>query len=213
MNDRKDEISINCILVYPQIRQKAIITYLHSKDNFGMPPDFVDSVYISMNKTQFKNIPNDSLKNNRFCLESNTLSLDRCYNYYLDSLQLKPVERYSCNAQYKDVEISGETIIPGNFNVFIDGRKINWTKSDNAYLFRIQIIKDNNDFIFQKTTKKYSINLDSKQFSPGNYQIKIEAIDKNFYDFTTQQLERSGLSVGYGVFGSVTIVKKDFYIQ
>jgi len=205
----KQDISISLILVYPQRRQTATITYLHAKEEFGMAPIFVDSAVLKVNNTNFRNTLNDSLKLNRFCLE-NPINLKKCYNYYTDNLLIKSGEKYKLTFKYKNITISGETIVPDVFKIFITGRRIFWTKNENACLFRITITQKENNIVYEGTTEKYTMELDNEKFSKGNYKIKIEAIDKNFYDFITNNEVHSGMNNGFGIFGSVTIMKKEF---
>jgi len=212
INDRsigQNNISISLILVYPQNLQKGVITYLHSKNNFGTPPKFVDSVLLSVNNVKFDNIPSDSLESDRFCSDIN-LDINKCYNYYSSKLNIKPGKKYILMAEYHYLKITGETTVPGLFKIYKQGRTIFWTKSQNAYLFRIRIVNMDTKMLFEKSTRNYNINLDSTAFSRGNYLVRIEAIDKNFYDFVNENLDCSGMNDGFGVFGSITIVEKKF---
>lgn len=208
-SDVKKDISISLVLVYPQKKQIAAVTYIHSKGKFGTPPTFVDSASLAIGKIHFNNVPNDSLKSNRFCSE-NPIDLNKCYNYYTNDLHIKPGNKYQLNLKYKTFGIEGETIVPNLFSVFVSGRKIFWTKNPNAYLFRISIRQNRKDIIYEGVTEKYSMELDSATFKQGKYLVKIEAIDKNFYDFIMNKAKRSGINNGFGVFGSVTFVEKEF---
>ena len=208
-SDLEQDISISLILVYPQRKQIAAVTYLHSNEKFGISPTFVDSASLSIGEIHFINIPNDSLKLNRFCSE-NPIDLNKCHNYYTNDLRIKPGKKYNLNLQYKSFRIEGETIVPDFFNVSVVGRKIFWTKNTNAYSFRITIRQKMENFFYENVTEKYSMELDSVTFKQGNYLLKIEAIDKNFCDFIINKTKRSGINNGFGVFGSVTIVEKEF---
>ncbi len=153
--------------------------------------------------------------------------------YYVDSTShFKPGEKYYLNIKTGTETITGETTLPGDFEItslknyqeiLVDKSVIldlKWTKSDNAYAYIINFnfpltyyygaptsyIKYafiTNDTTFNYNNDAFYPDLDTTQYT----RVSVTAVDKNFYQHHFEEYNSCGLNKGYGYFGSGTVKK------
>lgn len=201
----EDQLSVSLILRSNQIKQTAFITRVKPFEADPGPASFVDSVILNVDNRLFEWIPSDSMGYNQNCWQS-VIDVRKCFNYYTDSLLVLAGKSYKLLASYKTKSIEGFTDVPGDFNIAVKGRTISWTKSENAYLYRITGVHlEGGNYIIERVTTDSSLTINEESFDPGPYRITVEALDKNFYDLSFDRTYAAGLSGAVGVFGSVTI--------
>ena len=167
-------------------------------------------------------------------LEKYSYYNDNYYDeYYVDSTShFKPGETYYLNIKTGAETVTGETTLPGdfeitslkNYQVIIVDKTIKldlkWTKSNNAYAYIINFnlpityyyggstfyIKDafiTNDTTFNFSDDAFISAIDTSQYSI----VSVTAVDKNFYQHHFEEYNSCGLNKGYGYFGSGTVKK------
>lgn len=205
------QLSVSLILDSSQQRQKAFITFINSpNENI---PVFVDSAYLFIEGIRFELIPSDSMYSNFYC-RHRSIGIKKCYNYFSDSLSLIGDKVYNLILNYKDIHIKGTTLFPGDFSFGTSGKKIFWTESKNAISYRITVTRlFGEQWEWNAVTSKLNIVINDKGFIEGPYNIRIEAIDKNFYNFYKKIDLQAGLLNAYGVFGSVMVKEKNIYLR
>ncbi len=152
--------------------------------------------------------------------------------YYIDSTSnFKPGEKYYLNIKTETETITGETTLPGDFEINshknyqeITADKtikldMKWTKSNDSYAYilnlRFPITSPspeasyyfiNYSYITYDTTFYYNNSafltlLDTSQ----SIIVSVTAVDKNFYQHHFEQYNSTGINKGYGYFGSGTV--------
>jgi len=207
-----NEVTVNLILKADTNKQIALLTYVQEFDkqsnNFQYINniELIDNADFFVNNNRFENIISDSMKNNHLW-NSDLPKLDSCYNYFSENKNILNEAINTLQIEVKNKTITGKTILPGDFSVSLNKRKLTWTSSSNAFLYRITVLYQNEENVqpFKQTTTDTTINLEIVDFIPGIYNIIVEAIDENLYNFTINDEFHSGLEGAYGVFGSVRI--------
>ena len=209
-----DEIAINLILKADSEKQTALLTYIQKVDEESINYQFInnvtliDSADFFINDIKLQNILTDSIKNNRECY-SNLPRIDKCFNYFSENTKLVNNGINTLQIKIDNKIITGETIMPGDFTISLEDKKLSWTSSSNASLYRISVWAQNEQFVqpFEQATFDTVITLNIKDFKPDAYRIMVEAIDENFFNFIMKENFQAGLQNAYGVFGSVRTKK------
>ena len=150
---------------------------------------------------------------------------------YLNSRpNFKPGEKYNLNLKTETVTITGETTLPGDFEItsYKEGQEIiadktvelnlNWSRSNNAFVYILNFkfpmysswfndyyyanfSNKTYDTIFHFSDSNALLGLDTTHYSI----ISVTAIDKNFYRHYFEEYNSVGIDRGYGYFGSGTV--------
>ncbi|MDD2889599.1 MAG: DUF4249 family protein [bacterium] len=163
---------------------------------------------------------------------TDTLSLSDSLYVSTDSIVLNPMDTINICVKANGFDnISGTTIIPDSFIILHPANNDTVTRWDSV------VVKTNlNDFYFFTVYKEDSIFIPQISVSPGpdsliklrfaivdtldsgNYRIKIKAYDENYFKYlppgmSSSGYNPSGLSGGFGVFGSVSTKEIHLYLK
>ncbi len=215
----ENNISVIFILNNSKIKQVGLITFINyfneNNTNYSFIKNvkFIDNAEVFVNGIKMRNIPTDSLQDNYECYSSSPF-LNECFNYYSNQVRLND----SVNTLYINVdgyEIKGLSYTPSRFSIKLIDQNLIWSKSNNAFFYKVTIHSsdDKDNEIFTRILTGTSLKLNSLDFNPGFYNITVDALDKNLYDFLVNSNYKAGFSNAYGVFGSIRSVDSVIYIK
>ncbi len=210
----KKEVVVNFVLYADSLKQKALLSYTQKIDEGMTSNQFINNIApidyaeFYINNIKLQNISTDSLKNNNKCY-SNFPLITECFNYFTEDSNAILQDKNNLQIKVDNKIITGTTIIPGNFSIKLNHKKLSWSSSSDAFIYRISATAINEDLVqpFEETTFDTTITLNIKDFKPDTYKITVEALDKNLFNFLIKENFHAGLQNAFGVFGSVRIKK------
>jgi hypothetical protein len=152
--------------------------------------------------------------------------------YELDSIvAIKPDSTYRLSIIFEGSTISGETTVPGAFQITSPSQmqtislqqsqgllSVNWSESKHAKRYGVEIIgpklwirgsSQNDSSLFEPRQKIDAGSATSTQirlnFTIGRRVVIVTAYDKNYDRHVFQGFLTAGISNAYGVFGSATV--------
>lgn len=170
------------------------------------------------------------------------------FSYYLDeqnrpkyidqptSLQIVAGEIYHLSVQSDAGNISGQTTVPGNFQILAPQNgsilaqhqpyTVSWTTSQNAaaYIINLKLppqeiqITPDSSIIYQPVetyhTFDSALTIPAYVFrEPGKYMLQIMACDENFKRHFFDEWDVAGIEGGYGYFASGAVDTLHFFVE
>ncbi len=206
------EVVVNFVLYADSLKQKALLSYTQKIDEGMTNNQFINNIApidyaeFYINNIKLQNISSDSLKNNNECY-SNFPLLTKCFNYFTDNSNAILQGKNNLQRKIDNKLITSTTIIPGNFSIKLKHKKLSWSSSSDAFIYRISATAINEDLVqpFEETTFDTTITLNITDFKPDEYKITVEALDENLFNLLIKENFHAGLQNAIGVFGSVRI--------
>ena len=231
-----DDTSVLCVIVANQDPQRFFIyrtASLNEPDAGFVPFEvkfsqfFIDNASVAVN---------DVLKAYPFKLQLDTLGGAIVRKSFVPEslLTVQPGGAYSLSVVRGSTVIQGATRVPGNFSIIrpLDGqvfsglkRKLRiefaWTSSDNSQCYSVNItqyyrtplslIPQTHSFDVFDTL--FTMPYDLDVYSPDSLNLEIYSFDKNYYHHRFKSVARSGITGGYGYFGSAVLKKLVVYVN
>jgi len=195
-SDLEYKYALAFIIKADSIRQKALLSYINDpNEKYSNYPKLIENATFQVNNVTMEYNP--EIDDARF------FNIKYFYNYYSDRIDVRSTDTFLLQIYSEKLNVHGQTVLPGDFNIIVQNKSVRWTKSKNAYSYLIVINNLSENKIIMKSTKELGINLNSDEFSKGLYEIEINAYDKNYFNYIENKDDPSGITGAYGVFGSV----------
>jgi hypothetical protein len=210
-----DDYGIVMILYKGRNRQKGVITEIVNPktDLFSDTTHFYPNATLQINGTKFTSIPTDSLFSYKYINQRFT------YNYYADSFAVHSANAYNIDIEFdNNRHINGETIVPQG--IVFDTIKssdnyyfVEWDGPDSLSYYWVLWMNYGSDANpdWQEYYSYFSghskvARIDKSDITANKrYYMYVYTYDLNYTDYLLNEKQRSGISSGYGVFGSAAI--------
>ena len=207
----QDALALSFLLKVDAPRQKALLNSVRTiNDSFTNTPKLVNGAIFILNGDSL-NAVSDSLAIMKCSLFPT--NPDSCYNYYIDSLDFSILDSCMVSVYVNDVPLVGKAYVPGPFKVSYAARKLSWSKSKNASIYKITISRQLPYFNSIITTEQNSLVLNRNEFEKGKYSIIVDAFEKNADEYLSGRSFKSGIVGAYGFFGIVRSEQTEIYIK
>lgn len=206
------ELAISGILNPDLRKQTVMLTKVESMANEDYFPEYVNDAVVTLNNVGLAVWELDD-ERYRDCwrLDRNN---NQCGNYVLENLPVMPDRNYTLRIIHDGKERELNTHIPGTFTLQKNtDNSWTWTKSEKAAQYHIALFDDNWDMVFERYSQSTSVSIDEKLLTPGEYKIRVTALDSNLASWARLQEDTSSGNDLYGVFGSIFMQELDFLIE
>ncbi|HEY0150576.1 MAG TPA: hypothetical protein VGB92_01185 [Longimicrobium sp.] len=154
--------------------------------------------------------------------------LESEYNYYSDSLAVRPGAEYTLVVEHGGERLVSTTRVPGEFrltglNGSPDGATLRrgeplviaWTRAEGAPLYAVTVRSTPDPGLIEVTTRHpfmtadttATLDLTASRAGPIPVVVEIRAMDANLYRASAFRDPRAGIENGYGFVGSANVVR------
>lgn len=193
--DRPSDMAAVSILDPSSSRQGVLLMDVSDPRPGEGNTDLIDSATITINGVDLANRTADSLDDEGILPER--------ANYRTSALDVKPGTRYRLDAQDGDRQLSGTVAVPDTFVGFARGRRLVWTKSRGAQRYRVTV-EGSQTFEYYTSDTTVFVGPPSDSLPAAEYYVEVAAQDSNLTTFLQTDIDRAGISGGYGLFGAQT---------
>jgi hypothetical protein len=125
---------------------------------------------------------------------------DEAANYRAAPFAVAPGATYTLDVDAGDARVTGTATVPRPVTVSADGRRLSWTRSDGAALYRVLV-----DGVLPPASATRDTTLlvvPDPDFGGGPRFVRVQALDPHLTVFTADRLPQAGLEGALGVFGA-----------